>query len=208
MSVEQLLDRTISSEFIKREQKLSETKHRDRSPVYIVANTYISEAQSVLKAISQELDDKHIKITSHSDFIEQIEPKKRPTFQINMAGLLMGVSLHTFEDILVEKKFDPSNLISEYNLAVTGTRLSLATAENNQATDIEDSNWRRMHEYAKEDRSLSIFFTDGLETLPTNLKNSLKNIGLLEIISDKLVPIYKKQINDYKTNTNPEPTKK
>lgn len=201
MSVEQLIERSdekslnIAKSLIQKEQKSTEDKNVDRSPAYIVANAYISEAQEKLKEISGKLDEKHIEIASHKDLVRKMIPGLRSTFEMNAAGLWMGITLHEFENILVTRTFAIKHLVDEYNFAVTGTHLGLAKPEDTTPDKVEDAKWRQLIQYSTKDRSLGNFFTEGFEFLPESLRYNLKESGILPIITGKLVPAYTEQVN-------------
>ncbi len=193
MSVEQLLDKAISPELIQREQGRVKERHIPRSPVHIIANVYISEAQETIQEVSKQLDEAHKEIASQKDFLDSLNPNQRRTVRINCAGLMMGVSLHAIEDVLVERKFSDSNLVAEYNMAVAGTYLDIATYNEGGMGQITQGQWRNMLGYIKKDPTFGILFTEGFKALPINIQNILQITGVLPIIREDLLPIYRDQ---------------
>lgn len=128
MSVEQLLNMGESPAIIDAERQRLFEKSSGKSPVFIVAGAYISQASDAIKSMSRKYYRPHEEAGTQEDFMKRLTQKDRDAVLINHAGLVMGICLHAIEDAIVERVVVAANIAAEYNIAISGTPFEMATS--------------------------------------------------------------------------------
>jgi hypothetical protein len=117
------------------------------------------------------------------------------SFKLNLAGVVMGASIHSIEDMLSEGSFSPTRLTRTYNAAVADLGLGLEIDSSfSPDRKLETKELQILYRIAKADKTLSEFFAAiNFSVLPEEMRRLIEGSGTLDEIRSVLGPIYKKK---------------
>ena len=184
MSVETLIGRNATQileaqsyvkDKVRREKELGQL----RSPVYIVASTFIDEGRKELKEISEKLNRSGIRVNPASpvSIFHQIPPSDRKQANLAYAAVTFGVIMISIEQLIKDKFFWLSEMVNLFNYSVNGTFIPKWNANGLGDFEIPRSKHRALFELAQTDPSLSMILTKGLGLIPEHLRKVINNLA-------------------------------
>lgn len=161
----------------------------DRSLVGLLAEDMTKAAGEGLRGLTKGMSQSATTISPDSSLFRQMAPETLKAIFEHNAAIIFGVSLVGIEDTLLNREFDGRGWADRYNMAMSGTPFSRITF-NQDAEELTDAKWRLMIAQVSQDRTLSIFFKEGIDALPTMLRRILHESGQLIQIRATIIPIF------------------
>lgn len=117
------------------------------------------------------------------------------SFKLNLAGVVMGVSMHSIENMLLEGSFSPTGLIRTYDAAVADLGLDLEIdPQSSPDRKLGSAQLQALYRIAKTDKTLGQFFAAAnFSVLPEEMRSLIERAGVIDEIRLVLEPMYRKK---------------
>lgn len=154
------------------------------SPISTLALQYLESGQLFLQGITGLVFDRLGDVPKPEELPQLLDPNLMSYAKTNEYAIEFASVLHTIQQTLWEGVCELGVYADFYNQAVRGTYLKELHLTGSET--LQSDNWQGMISVAKEDLSLSNFFTrqKGRNALPSNLKNLMfENNGFVPTVN-------------------------
>lgn len=163
-----------------------------KSLVAILAEDLALAGRDGLRELTRRLNPSSTALAPDFSLSQDFSPTDQQAISDNLAAIMLGNTIISIEEMLRENVLDVKSWCDRYNLEISGTLIQKAVIEGSETVQITDSQWHTMLSFAKEDKSLSIFFGVGFNSLPDYLKLFLSQPARAQAIG-KIIPLYKER---------------
>lgn len=130
----------------------------------------------------------------NSDLFKELSLENQRSFILNYAAVIFGVAMRCIDTALSEQVYDSRDFVAWHNEAIRGTSLpAMTVTPDTKEIHLTTEEWKDMLSYSGKDKTHAIFFEDGIKSLPTDLRLPLLQTGVLSIIRNDVLPLYRQQ---------------
>lgn len=175
------------------EDKKAEGKNPCRSLIGVLAMDMAKAGGDGMRELTRRFSHSGVAMNFDSDSFKGMDPETRRALIRHHATIIFGVSVVGIEDILCEGVFDIRQWCDHYNMTMSGTPFPGLGTEGEDVERLTIEQQRALYPYADRDKTLVIFFNEGMGSLPARLQSILNNpSGRLQQIRN-IIPIYKER---------------
>lgn len=179
--------------FVDNRKAIEESQGHSKRKLEVLAEAYIGAGADGIKAVTERLNDRGVALRPDAAMFSKLSDDEKDRLGLNVAAVFFGASIVAIEASLINRYFDCEQLAVLVNEPLRPTPYPKWVVLDPVET-LSDEKWRAMIALAVEDLSLSVFFEErGFGFLPESLKNPLAQTGLLPIIRERLLPVYRDQ---------------
>ena len=161
----------------------------DRSLIGLLAEDLTKAAGEGLRGLTKGMSQSATTLDPDSAMFQQMTPETVKAIFEHNAAIIFGVSVVGIEDTLLNRVFDGRGWADRYNMAKSGTPFDNITIDLD-AKELTGKQWQSMIIQASQDKTLSVFFKEGIVTLPSILRRILHESRQLPQIRADIIPIY------------------
>lgn len=109
----------------------------------------------------------------------------------NYSAVIVGTILEFMAGAIKQGVFDKPGYVREHNTRIKGSKYYYPLYSHPWETQvIKNEYWEQMRRLAEENPTLSAFFTTGYHLMPYFIQEHIVNVGSLEFIIERTLPIY------------------
>lgn len=162
-----------------------------RSLVGFLAEALAKAGGDGLRLLTKRLDQDEVTIVPDQEIINSFPQTERVAIGKHQAAVIFGVSIISIEDALINEEFDFRAWCSLYNLVLEGTPFMKVEYQGSPIQRLERPQLKKMFSYASQDKTLAIFFGEGMFILPSTLTDILNRPPQrLNVINSEIMPLY------------------
>ena len=186
MSIETFFEKHPADKYFAHE--VSFERHENKSPVIFMADILIKEGHAGLETLGPSIIDAR---DTNNEYAKRqlVDPYMR-----NATAIYVGVGLKAIEGILAKASFDPSEFNAWMVMAHTGTCIIPETIETQKEEKLTPEEMSIITKVAMSDRTFAFFFREGLNVLPTSIKDFFKNSEILSELRLLILPEYEERV--------------
>jgi len=194
MSVERLINSSQAArEFTGIVELREKEKGHDRSPVFIVASTYIEQGSEGLRRLNPRINE----IKGSGEFDElafrRLAIQEQDSLILNHAAVILGVCIIAIENMWGDAVFREEDMIGRFNSAVGRTIVPEWEHSGEKTIPLFEKEWKKIDELRKIDPSFSVIIARGMDMLPEGIKRLLEQSGAAPVIRGKLLIPFNRQ---------------
>ncbi len=191
MSIENLLNEYPDGQSIRTIVGQKKSKGESGSLISLFAEDLRRVARDGLRQLTAELNPSDVLIRPDTrTFLSGLSPEKR-ALRDYYHLLIVALSVISLEETLIDKKFNMETLCVRYNSAISGTLFPPAEVNGEKIETLSEDQWREMLKYCIQDPTFAIFFEEGIDIVPRNLRAIWEVAGLNGIRS--IIPFYRER---------------
>lgn len=122
---------------------------------------------------------------------QNLSAEDRKDLFTNFAAFVFGNAVLSLERTLVNRQYDHEEFCERFNLGANSLQLDEVQVRTEKREELSPE----MSSLIKEDPTFAIFFEEkGVQALPNPLRQFMETGGILRVIREAILPIYKPRV--------------
>ena len=184
-------DREVLKDIFSR-QREREKSSAAKSPVVLLALNLVGEGGDGLRESTKHLNPSNMASGLTPRDVISMPAHIREEISNSLGAIACGMAICSIDDTISSRVFSYEFAASIFNLNISGTPFVPLSVGEIKEEGILDDKYKAMIYLAASDKTLTLFFEEkNLHLMPNGLRSLMYNMGILDVIRIKIIPIFK-----------------